>query len=884
MFKHENNPVKPVDLSHPYFTCDNVITQAIDITGALGVIPEAWSHFDVVYSLDAETQAYEDEKGINRNKVLSYQVGSLNVRKKTYREEIIFPVNGKRLQLKEIISKAVELAGLGRSKASGARILQLTHFGIMEWSLMADFRELDFFEDMHGIPLCFDFEEIKSVKLKNKHSVSVQFINSDTYLHAPAKMSSLAAISLITNSKKVDIGDCINNMEKLMEDDLPLFIKYSINDVRVTLEYEALFLNKVYEMIGVPFIPKTLGELSVRCMDSLIRQMKNIPLDKFLKVKNNPPLLELIGKEIIKTVDSKGRDRRTVSYRKIYSHNSALCGDAYHGGLNISLLCAERKAGPDKVFVDLDFSGAYPTALTICGDIDYDAVNSRGGINDIEVRSVEELLRVIHFDTKLSSGVPHYYFDISFKWDDSTMFPSIPCAIENVGLIYPLEGDTCCTATELLYALSTGKVAIKIHTYTGFSSKPNMFTLSRVFEQLTERRTAVSPGSLENLMWKEVSNSLYGKMAQGIREKKIYDISSGKSHQLGPSPITCVYYAASCTGVVRAALAALINILDETPGCAVISATTDGLIAEVPLPDGFLIKTDEDGVVIPPLIEEILDHSLLKRLEESYPISLLIEGRHKMGCLNWLEVKHMGDEVGSYRTRANWLTWKGIQQCKAASGVKASDYEVMKLIALGDELTPIDKKRLPTMREIITGKVAVDLIPMFSTQLSSLGPDGKRVYAGDGMSSFPPQSVAVVLKQRAVVKHRKKKHKENVKPSKLALYTACNVKGIDVPQNATIRKITEKMALRIIARMDKLKYFGKKSDKAIAKMLGLNDLKSCKRGKIAYGIIPDCEEARDTIEKIAKKVGMTGKEDEFERLLFKLDSSLSTTDTGDGVN
>ncbi len=77
-------------------------------------------------------------------------------------------------------------------------------------------------------------------------------------------MSSLAAISLITNSKKVDIGDCINNMEKLMEDDLPLFIKYSINDVRVTLEYEALFLNKVYEMIGVPFIPKTLGELSVR--------------------------------------------------------------------------------------------------------------------------------------------------------------------------------------------------------------------------------------------------------------------------------------------------------------------------------------------------------------------------------------------------------------------------------------------------------------------------------------------------------------------------------------------------------------------------------------------------------------------------------------------
>ncbi len=84
MFKHENNPVKPV-VSHPYFTCDNVITQAVDITGALGANTRSVESFRCcLFPRHAQNSVYEDEKGINRNKVLSYQVGSLNVRKKTY--------------------------------------------------------------------------------------------------------------------------------------------------------------------------------------------------------------------------------------------------------------------------------------------------------------------------------------------------------------------------------------------------------------------------------------------------------------------------------------------------------------------------------------------------------------------------------------------------------------------------------------------------------------------------------------------------------------------------------------------------------------------------------------------------------------------------------
>ena len=119
-----------VDPEHVFFTNKGVIDDPVDITGALGGIPEPWNSYDIVYSLDAETQAYTDDLGNLRNKVLSYQIGALNIKKRTYRECIVFPVNGKRLRLRDIISNAIGLAGLGRTKADGANVLQLTHYGI----------------------------------------------------------------------------------------------------------------------------------------------------------------------------------------------------------------------------------------------------------------------------------------------------------------------------------------------------------------------------------------------------------------------------------------------------------------------------------------------------------------------------------------------------------------------------------------------------------------------------------------------------------------------------------------------------------------------------------------------------------------------------------
>lgn len=861
-----------VDPEHPFFTNNGVIDDPVDITGALGGIPEAWNSYDIVYSMDAETQSYSDDMGNPRNKVLSYQIGALNIKKGTYRECIVFPENGKRLRLRDIISNAIGLAGLGRTQAKGANVLQLTHYGIMEWSLFQDRKDVSsFFKEVHKVPVCFRTKEIKSVPLKGSHYVKVCFRSCDTYLHAPAGFRGLEKLSEMTLIKKVSIGDWIKDMEGLLRDNRDLFIHYALSDIRATLEYEALFLHKVYLMTGTPCLPVTLGDLSVKCFDSIIRDMTDIPKTPILKIIENEPLLRLMGKEITSYTDSRGHSRKSYKYTDKYSWNKTLCSDSYYGGLNISFICGERKAAPGKVFLDLDFCGAYPTALAACGDIDFNAVSVR--FNEIQVRTVDELLKYLKMDLCDISEVPHYYFCLDFKWDPDTLFPSIPCYTD-AGLIYPLEGYTYCTMPELLYALSTGKLSVTINAYTGFKSKRDAFTLAGVFKKLTEERKKSVKGTIEERMWKEVSNTLYGKMAQGIKERKVFDITRNESRTLGPSPISCVYYASSCTGLVRAALSSAIDVIGNAGDCEVICATTDGFIAEVPLPEGFEIKTDDNGIVVPPSIEELLEPALLKRLESSYPIHLMIKARHKMGCENWLEIKHVGNEVGSYKTRVNWLTWDGVQQCKAASGMQVDDYNKIREIAASDKLVLIQKKRLPSMREILDGKV-FDLISLITTQKASLSPDGKRVYSQDGLSSLPPATVSDVLKTRAVIKHRKKLG-EMVKPKDLHLLISCAKNNVKVPKKNGLFRVTEMMVLRVIARMDKKRYFGGRSHKAVAALLGLKDLKNYKRQAPVFGCIPDCEESRKVIRDIALKVGLSCNENEFEKLLFPIEQSGSS--------
>ena len=64
------------------------------------------------------------------------------------------------------------------------------------------------------------------------------------------------------------------------------------------------------------------------------------------------------------------------------------------------------------------------------------------------------------------------------------------------------------------------------------------------------------------LFWKEMMNSVYGKTAQGLREKRLYDLRTRDMKVLPPSKITNPYFASYITSFVRATLACIMNSIN----------------------------------------------------------------------------------------------------------------------------------------------------------------------------------------------------------------------------------------------------------------------------------------------------------------------------------
>jgi hypothetical protein len=80
------------------------------------------------------------------------------------------------------------------------------------------------------------------------------------------------------------------------------------------------------------------------------------------------------------------------------------------------------------------------------------------------------------------------------------------------------------------------------------------------------------------LFWKEICNSTYGKTAQGLHKKRVYDLRSDDTKPLPPSKITQPFFAAYITSAVRAVLGEVMNALP--PSVQIFSCTTDGFLTD----------------------------------------------------------------------------------------------------------------------------------------------------------------------------------------------------------------------------------------------------------------------------------------------------------------
>ena len=93
-------------------------------------------------------------------------------------------------------------------------------------------------------------------------------------------------------------------------------------------------------------------------------------------------------------------------------------------------------------------------------------------------------------------------------------------------------------------------------------------------------RDALPKKSVFERAWKEIGNSVYGKLAQGLREKRVYDSRTDSSQILPPSRITQPYLAAYTTSLIRAVLGELLHRIPAHR--TVLSVTTDGFLTNAP--------------------------------------------------------------------------------------------------------------------------------------------------------------------------------------------------------------------------------------------------------------------------------------------------------------
>jgi hypothetical protein len=217
------------------------------------------------------------------------------------------------------------------------------------------------------------------------------------------------------------------------------------------------------------------------------------------------------------------------------------------------------------------------------------------------------------------------YFSVDFEFPESVRFPVLPVRTAN-GIIFPRKGNSKCASPEISLAIQLGaNIRIKRAVLIPTDRSGSVF---RGFIQTTiQKRAEHAKGTFDNLFWKEVGNSTYGKTAQGLRQKRVYDLRDDDMVKLPESEITQPYFAAFITSYTRAVLGEVLN--GFSPDVHVFSVTTDGFLSNA---------NDQE-------IEKATSGPLF---------ATFIKGRVLLGSTEFpLEVKHIVRQPIGWRTRGS---------------------------------------------------------------------------------------------------------------------------------------------------------------------------------------------------------------------------------------
>jgi hypothetical protein len=385
---------------------------------------------------------------------------------------------------------------------------------------------------------------------KTAETIPLKVCVRDTMHLAPQGKKSVHELGKMLGFPKIDLGiEVKRNMKCFRQWDWFSFREYAIRDAEVCVRYAKDIIRAFDQETGKFKLPVTLTSIGVE----LLKQN--------WKSRDWDPIT-LVGRE---KHEEKRWDKRRNRYQVVKSTpfirkifwNIDFVTESYHGGRNEQYWFGPA---PEGFWNDYDLTSAYPTAMAMIGMPKWNELR--------HIQDLEELLSYLPTDLAFAA--------VDYEFPEEVRFPVLPERSEN-GIIFPRKGTSTAAISEILLA---HKLKAKLKLVEGVYVPTDKSV--RVFEDFIkdclDRRAKEPKGSVKNLFWKELSNSTYGKTAQGLRTRRIFDLRSMDTKPLGESEITNPFYASFITAFCRGTLGEIMNNLPKN--VTVFSVTTDGFLTD----------------------------------------------------------------------------------------------------------------------------------------------------------------------------------------------------------------------------------------------------------------------------------------------------------------
>lgn len=466
-------------------------------------------------------------------------------------------------------------------------------------SILSDFN--DFKDQLDIVNNCF----ITLGKGFNYHKNNV--VIRDTMLLAPAGQKSLAKLGNLYNLDKIKISNFnLTHMDEFLKTDPKAFEDYAIRDSHITLKH-ANWMETFYFNINNIGIPLTLSSLG----------------NKFVKFKwfeNNYGGYQ-IHHEYLLGEPSVAQTPLGLSLLGELGTKLSLYIKNYKGGRNESFMY-----GIDRVtkWFDYDLTSAYTSILYKAGHPNYAAATVL----------TEDSLKQLTKEEILNS---YTIIKCFFKFPNWVKFPSIPVYVDETTTVYPLEGQAILTGAEYLLAKSQScQLKIEEIYRVPFlfnvvkKVKNFVYPFKEIINEIQSKRREHPKGTISNLMYKEIGNSIYGSLVRGMGDKRKFDNKTGETRRLHAHYLTNPLIASWITGYIRSIIGECLHNVQQLNG-KVASVTTDGFLTDISDLESKIISNSN------------LVSNLLQEFKE---IRFLISGNSE-----GIELKHESTGLLSWCTR-----------------------------------------------------------------------------------------------------------------------------------------------------------------------------------------------------------------------------------------